>query len=121
MKNSPLNLNASIMNSAMHKQEIEGNGISSTEREASPCSPSPRTEGNEIKSEPMELMCSTNQVRETMFQKTLPTAAKLFEVFEKKEHKNTNRPSQIFLFTVQKSCLDFEKKLICFPILYSVL
>lgn len=39
MKNSPLNLNASIMNA--HKHEIEGNGISSTDREASPCSPSP--------------------------------------------------------------------------------
>lgn len=62
MKNSPLNLNTSIMNSAMHKQEIEGNGISSTERESSPCSPSPRNDGNDIKSEPMELMCSTNQV-----------------------------------------------------------
>lgn len=39
MKNSPLNLNASIMNA--HKHEVEGNGISSTDREASPCSPSP--------------------------------------------------------------------------------
>lgn len=63
MKNSPLNLNTSIMNSVMHKQEFEGNGISSTERESSPCSPSPRNDGNDIKSEPMELMCNTNQVR----------------------------------------------------------
>lgn len=63
MKNSPLNLNASIINSAMHKQEIEGNGISSTDRESSPCSPNNiRTEVNEIKAEPMELMCNTNQV-----------------------------------------------------------
>ncbi|KAJ8957340.1 hypothetical protein NQ318_004819 [Aromia moschata] len=64
MKNSALNLN---LNAAM-KSEAEGNGISSTERENSPCSPSPTTlhsrcnENNEnnVKNEPMELICSTN-------------------------------------------------------------
>ncbi|KAJ8963755.1 hypothetical protein NQ314_005406, partial [Rhamnusium bicolor] len=63
MKNSALNLN---LNSTM-KSEAEGNGISSTDRENSPCSPSPTlhsrcNENNEnnVKNEPMELICSTN-------------------------------------------------------------
>nr|BAO01157.1 broad-complex [Psacothea hilaris] len=63
MKNSALNLN---LNSTM-KNDAEGNGISSTERENSPCSPSPTlhsrcNENNEnnVKNEPMELICSTN-------------------------------------------------------------
>ncbi|CAG9864961.1 unnamed protein product [Phyllotreta striolata] len=66
MKNNVLNLN---LNST--KNEIEGNGISSTDREASPCSPSPTlvhsrcnnndNDNNNIKNEPMELLCSTNQ------------------------------------------------------------
>lgn len=63
MKNSALNLN---LNSTM-KSDPEGNGISSTDRENSPCSPSPTlhsrcNENNEnnVKNEPMELICSTN-------------------------------------------------------------
>ncbi|XP_023021247.1 broad-complex core protein isoform X4 [Leptinotarsa decemlineata] len=64
MKNNVLNLNLNSM-----KNEIEGNGISSTERENSPCSPSPTTlhsrctnDNNEnVKNEPMELLCGTNQ------------------------------------------------------------
>lgn len=68
MKNNALNLN---INSSLHKTEvIEGNGISSTDRENSPCSPSPThplsrchsdSNENNVKNEPMELMCSTNQ------------------------------------------------------------
>ncbi|KAF2901256.1 hypothetical protein ILUMI_04923 [Ignelater luminosus] len=73
MKNSILHLNTninanSLLNSSSHKTENEGNGISSTERDNSPCSPSlthnsSRTNNNEdnVKSEPMELLCSTNQ------------------------------------------------------------
>jgi len=49
---------------------VAGNGISSTDRENSPCSPSPThplsrchsdSNENNVKNEPMELMCSTNQ------------------------------------------------------------
>ncbi|XP_066140406.1 broad-complex core protein isoforms 1/2/3/4/5 isoform X6 [Euwallacea fornicatus] len=68
MKNNALNLN---INSSLHKSDvIEGNGISSTDRENSPCSPSPThplsrchsdSNENNVKNEPMELMCSTNQ------------------------------------------------------------
>ncbi|KAJ8986175.1 hypothetical protein NQ317_005649 [Molorchus minor] len=64
MKNSALNLN---LNSTM-KHDVEGNGISSTDRENSPCSPSPTilhsrcndNNENNVKNEPMELICSTN-------------------------------------------------------------
>ncbi|KAI4456107.1 btb domain transcription factor [Holotrichia oblita] len=62
---TPLNLNASI---ATKSSDVEGNGISSTENESSrPCSPSPTTNNNaaisrmgedQVKSEPMELLCS---------------------------------------------------------------
>ncbi|KAK9885302.1 hypothetical protein WA026_010796 [Henosepilachna vigintioctopunctata] len=59
MKNNALNLNLN----SMHK-EYEGNGISSTEREHSPISPSPPSSNprcsDNVKSEPMELLCSTN-------------------------------------------------------------
>ncbi|KAL3274239.1 hypothetical protein HHI36_015650 [Cryptolaemus montrouzieri] len=62
MKHNALNLNLN----SLHK-EFEGNGISSTERENSPISPSPPSSGtqarcneNNVKSEPMELLCSTN-------------------------------------------------------------
>ncbi|XP_044253477.1 broad-complex core protein isoforms 1/2/3/4/5 isoform X3 [Tribolium madens] len=74
MKNNALNLN---MNSTtgttttptptpQFKSENEANnGITSTERENSPCSPSPtlnsRLNEENVKSEPMELLCSTNQ------------------------------------------------------------
>ncbi|XP_018332979.1 broad-complex core protein isoforms 1/2/3/4/5 isoform X2 [Agrilus planipennis] len=69
--NNILNLNnsSSTANSIVNlhiKNDVEGNGISSTERE-SPCSLSPsntsRTNNNDenMKSEPMELLCSTNQ------------------------------------------------------------
>lgn len=59
----------SILTTAHNKNEIEGNGISSTDRENSPCSPSPtslqnrlmKDNENNVKSEPMELLCSTNQ------------------------------------------------------------
>lgn len=67
MKNS-LSINSNIANNIVnstHKNEIEGNGISSTEREGSPCSTSPaqnpRGKEDGVKSEPMELLCSTNQ------------------------------------------------------------
>ncbi|XP_049817701.1 broad-complex core protein isoforms 1/2/3/4/5 isoform X2 [Aethina tumida] len=66
MKNHALNaLNALNLNSNI-KNEVEGNGISSTERENSPCSPSPILhsrckEEDAVKNEPMELLCSTNQ------------------------------------------------------------
>ncbi|XP_072376544.1 broad-complex core protein isoform X2 [Diabrotica undecimpunctata] len=66
MKNNVLNLNLNSI-----KNDIEGNGISSTDREASPCSPSPTllhsrmnnndNDNNNIKNEPMELLCTTNQ------------------------------------------------------------
>ncbi|CAH1136089.1 unnamed protein product [Ceutorhynchus assimilis] len=69
MKHNALNLN--INSAIINKTEIiEGNGISSTERENSPCSPSPThplsrchsdSNENNVKNEPMELMCSTNQ------------------------------------------------------------
>ncbi|XP_060521499.1 broad-complex core protein isoforms 1/2/3/4/5-like isoform X2 [Cylas formicarius] len=61
--NNALNLN-------MKTEIAEGNGISSTDRENSPCSPSPNLQHtrcnndsneNNVKSEPMELLCSTNQ------------------------------------------------------------
>lgn len=77
MKNNALNLNlnstttnSSTTNSTLtthhNKNDIEGNGISSTDRENSPCSPSPTLQSrlkdeNNVKSEPMELLCSTNQ------------------------------------------------------------
>lgn len=61
MKNNALNLNVNA------KGEQEGNnGITSTDRENSPCSPSPTTlnsrlnEENNVKTEPMELLCTTN-------------------------------------------------------------
>ncbi|CAH0563546.1 unnamed protein product [Brassicogethes aeneus] len=61
MKNNAHNLNMS----ANMKFEIEGNGISSTDRENSPCSPvmpnSKLNDDNNIKPEPMDMMCSTNQ------------------------------------------------------------
>ncbi|XP_050311414.1 broad-complex core protein isoforms 1/2/3/4/5 isoform X2 [Anthonomus grandis grandis] len=69
MKNNALNLN--INSSPLTKSEIvEGNGISSTDRENSPCSPSPThplsrchsdSNENNVKNEPIEMMCSTNQ------------------------------------------------------------
>lgn len=66
MKNS-FNINStvnSLVNSTL-KHDIEGNGISSTEREGSPCSSSPThpriNDDKDIKSEPMDLLCSTNQ------------------------------------------------------------
>ncbi|XP_044758618.1 broad-complex core protein isoforms 1/2/3/4/5-like isoform X2 [Coccinella septempunctata] len=60
MKNNALNLNLSSLH-----QEFDGNGISSTKRENSPISPSPpagtpRCNDSKVKSEPMELLCSTN-------------------------------------------------------------
>ncbi|XP_019758717.1 broad-complex core protein isoform X7 [Dendroctonus ponderosae] len=67
MKNNALNLN---INSSVKSEVIEGNGISSTDRENSPCSPSPThplsrchsdSNENNVKNEPMELMCSSNQ------------------------------------------------------------
>ncbi|XP_030752062.1 broad-complex core protein isoforms 1/2/3/4/5 isoform X23 [Sitophilus oryzae] len=67
MKNNALNLN---VNSGIKSDIIEGNGISSTDRENSPCSPSPTLQHsrchsdsneNNVKNEPMELLCSTNQ------------------------------------------------------------
>ncbi|XP_008197229.2 broad-complex isoform X2 [Tribolium castaneum] len=63
MKNNALNLN---MNSSTTTTQNEANnGITSTERENSPCSPSPtlnsRLNEENVKSEPMELLCSTNQ------------------------------------------------------------
>lgn len=67
MKNSTLNSSLNSMSNLPHKIEVEGNGISSTEREGSPCSPSPTSisrshnEESTVKSEPMELLCSTNQ------------------------------------------------------------
>lgn len=70
MKSTILNLNSNITTNShlnsLHRNDNEGNGISSTERDNSPCSPSPthnsRTNNNDdIKSEPMELLCSTNQ------------------------------------------------------------
>ncbi|KAL1494509.1 hypothetical protein ABEB36_010095 [Hypothenemus hampei] len=71
MKNNALNLN---INSSIHKPElVEGNGISSTDRENSPCSPSPThplsrchsdSNENNVKNEPMELLCSNNQADE---------------------------------------------------------
>ncbi|XP_056631318.1 broad-complex core protein isoform X2 [Diorhabda sublineata] len=67
MKNNVLNLNLNSI-----KTDTEGNnGISSTDREASPCSPSPTllhsrcnnndNDNNNIKNEPIELLCNTNQ------------------------------------------------------------
>ncbi|CAH1100035.1 unnamed protein product, partial [Psylliodes chrysocephalus] len=74
MKNNVLNLNLnSIKNDIEERKYLfaTGNGISSTDREASPCSPSPtlhsrcnnndNNDNNNIKNEPMELLCSTNQ------------------------------------------------------------
>lgn len=68
----------SLVNSTL-KNDIEGNGISSTEREGSPCSTSPsqnsrinNDEGN-VKSEPMELLCSTNQDDNSNDSTDLPT------------------------------------------------
>ncbi|XP_031352434.1 broad-complex core protein isoforms 1/2/3/4/5 isoform X2 [Photinus pyralis] len=70
MKNSILNLNTNITSNSLlnstHKNDSEGNGISSTDREHSPCSPSPThnnrmNNNDEVKAEPMELLCSTNQ------------------------------------------------------------
>ncbi|KAF5294692.1 hypothetical protein FQR65_LT10709 [Abscondita terminalis] len=70
MKNSILNLNTNITANSLinstHKIESEGNGITSTDREHSPCSPSPThnnrmNNNDDVKSEPMELLCSTNQ------------------------------------------------------------
>lgn len=61
MKNNALNLNAT----AIIKSDAEGNGISSTENESRPCSPSPtsnnttRMTEDTVKSEPMELLCSS--------------------------------------------------------------
>nr|WOP32336.1 broad-complex [Galeruca daurica] len=67
MKNNVLNLN---LNSIKTDTEVN-NGISSTDREASPCSPSPTllhsrcnnndNDNNNIKNEPIELLCNTNQ------------------------------------------------------------
>ncbi|KRT84779.1 BTB domain-containing protein, partial [Oryctes borbonicus] len=61
MKATPLNLNTS----SIGKADVEGNGISSTENESRPCSPSPtnnnavsRMSEDPVKSEPMELLCS---------------------------------------------------------------
>ncbi|XP_017771405.1 PREDICTED: broad-complex core protein isoform X2 [Nicrophorus vespilloides] len=49
-----------ILNSI--KTDIEGNGISSTEHGSSPSSPSPTNNSrDEIKTEPMDLLCTTNQ------------------------------------------------------------
>ncbi|XP_065155681.1 broad-complex core protein isoforms 1/2/3/4/5 isoform X3 [Atheta coriaria] len=54
------NINSSLMNSI--KNDIEGNGISSTEHGSSPSSPSPTSNSrDEVKSEPMEMLCTTNQ------------------------------------------------------------
>lgn len=60
MKATPLNLNTS----SICKADIEGNGISSTENESRPCSPSPTSNNvaqrmgeDPVKSEPMELLC----------------------------------------------------------------
>ncbi|KAF7265753.1 hypothetical protein GWI33_020835 [Rhynchophorus ferrugineus] len=67
LKNNALNLN---VNAGIKSDVIEGNGISSTERENSPCSPSPTLQHsrchsdsneNNVKNEPMELLVSTNQ------------------------------------------------------------
>ncbi|XP_045475955.1 broad-complex core protein isoforms 1/2/3/4/5 isoform X3 [Harmonia axyridis] len=59
MKNNALNLNLS----SLHR-DFEGNGISSTDRDISPISPSgaaaSRCNDGVVKSEPMELLCSTN-------------------------------------------------------------
>ena len=61
--NTVLNLNTN----SMLKGDVEGNGISSTENESTPCSPSPignvirGSSDDVIKSEPMELLCGANQ------------------------------------------------------------
>lgn len=71
MKNNALNLNMNNTSTTKNEQQTtqqqnEGNnGITSTERENSPCSSSPtlnsRLNEDNVKSEPMELLCSTNQ------------------------------------------------------------
>ena len=72
MKNNALNLNLNAT-TATHKadplqnqgQNEGNNGITSTDRENSPCSPSPtlnsRLAEDAVKTEPMELLCPTNQ------------------------------------------------------------
>nr|XP_008197232.1 PREDICTED: broad-complex isoform X6 [Tribolium castaneum]XP_015838311.1 PREDICTED: broad-complex isoform X6 [Tribolium castaneum] len=64
MKNNALNLNMNSSSTTTTQNEAN-NGITSTERENSPCSPSPtlnsRLNEENVKSEPMELLCSTNQ------------------------------------------------------------
>lgn len=56
MKNS---MNNSVTSNTNLKTEIEGNGISSTERDSSSPSPGSRTM-DDVKSEPMELLCGSN-------------------------------------------------------------
>lgn len=79
MKNSNLNSTLNSLSNTQHKIEAEGNGISSTDREGSPCSPSPtnntRTHNDDgnIKSEPMELLCSTNQDEHSNDSADIPT------------------------------------------------
>jgi broad-like protein len=66
MKNNALNLNLNTTTTHKSDQPLtEGNnGITSSERENSPCSPSPtlnsRLNEDNVKSEPMDLLCSTN-------------------------------------------------------------